>query len=121
MTKSIKTSLLIYIIAYCSVTHAESGIPYSVDSVGVVGPGYIRLFEPGSIMISNESEVFDSYFVISTRMIDTLQSAGESGCILSISSNNKSEAVSVLKQSCDQIIDQIRTAVELSNIQPDLE
>ena len=85
---------------------AADVVPYSVKSIKAVGPGFVELVGPGKIQINDEVLDYDGTKYISVENIDTMTSVTgvSKGCLLSYSSEGYTENISVMEQSCDEVV-----------------
>lgn len=85
---------------------AADVVPFSVKRIKPIGSGYVELMGPGEIQINNEILPYQGSKYIRAANIGTMTSivGSTKGCILAYSSENYTESISVLNQSCDEMI-----------------
>ena len=107
---------VISLIALCSIfsnqSYAADVVPYSIQNIKVVSPGYVELVGPGKIEVNNKTMPYEGKKYIKTINIGTLTSVPgvSNACVLAYSSEGYTESISVLKQSCDQILGTLHAA-----------
>ena len=98
------------IAAFSIVAHAADIVPYTIETVRVVGTGFIELIGPGKMEINDEVIPYEGVKYVRTENIDAMISVGEKGCMLSYSSEGYTENISVRRQSCDEVVEIITQA-----------
>lgn len=102
----IKGYFITSILLFSFTAIAADQIPYSVKSIKPIGAGYIELVAPGKIKVNGEITPFEGTKYISTKNINSMTdgSGTSKDCILHYSSENYTENISVITQSCTTII-----------------
>lgn len=98
-------------ILFCSFSFSDV-VPYSIESVGVRGGGYLELIGPGLILLGKETTPYSNKKYIRTSSIGTLSSMKDKkeGCIIEYSSEGYTQSITVLKQNCDDVLTVIRVS-----------
>ena len=91
---------------------AEDLVPYSIPAIKSVGSGYVELLAPGKTSINGEVIPYGDTKYIRVDNIGTLSSINgvKNGCVIAYSSEGYTESISVLKQSCNEILSIIEVA-----------
>jgi hypothetical protein len=85
---------------------AADVVPFSIKRIKPIGGGYVELVGPGKININNEVLPYKGTKYIKKANIGTmtLVIGSTKGCVLAYSSENYTENISVLNQSCNEIL-----------------
>lgn len=85
---------------------AADVVPFTVKRIKPVGAGYVELVVPGKIQINDQVLPYKDTKYIRITNIDTMTSVAGStkGCILAYASENYTENISVIEQSCNEIL-----------------
>ena len=102
----IKGYFITSILLFSFSAIAADVVPYSVKSIKPIGVGYIELVAPGNMNVNGETIPYEGTKYISTKNIDSMTgiSGRSKGCMLHYSSENYTENISVITQSCSVII-----------------
>ena len=81
-------------------------VPYSVKYIKPFGAGFIELVGPGKMLVNGENIEYEGKKYISTKNIDSMTGVSvlTKGCTLHYSSEGYTENISVIAQSCSEII-----------------
>ena len=95
----------IVLVATTAVYAAEI-VPYTIKSVRPAGVGFVELLGPGKIEIAGKARDFIGIKYVAVRNIDSLSGAAnlKTGCVISYSSEGYTAEISVIDQSCRQIL-----------------
>jgi len=105
--------IVIFISAHIpSMLFAADAVPFSVQSIRGIqsvqskGSGYVELVGPGEIKIHGRILPYNGTKYIRASNIGTLSSANGTlkGCTLAYSSEGYTESISVIQQSCNQVL-----------------
>ena len=110
-----KVVLLSYVLCiFPQPARAADIVPYSIKSIKAIGSGFVELVGPGKIHIEGVIHPYKGTNYISTRNIDGMTSVTgvTKACVLSYSSEGYTENISVLEQSCNEIVAVIESANE---------
>ena len=85
---------------------AADVVPFSIKRINPIGAGYVELVGPGKIQVNNEVISYEGIKYIKKSNIGTMTSdtGSTKGCVLAYSSENYTENISVLNQSCNEIL-----------------
>jgi len=99
-------------VLFSCIAMAADVATYSAKSIKPVGAGLIELVDLGKIKIDGKILPYEGTKYIATRNIDSMTgvSGATAGCMLHYSSNSFTENISVVSQSCDEIISIIKSA-----------
>lgn len=94
------------------VASAADTVPYSIKSIKVVGSGFVELVGPGKTQVNDEIIPYEGTKYIRVTNIDAMMSVTGTtkGCMVSYSSEGYTETISVLEQSCDEVIEVLANA-----------
>ena len=106
--------ILVGIILFSSLNVVASEmVPYSIQSIKSTGSEFIELVGSGFITINGKVSPYNNATFIAVKNIDNLTkvSGVENGCVISYSTNHYAESISVLNQSCTDILEEISKAM----------
>ena len=98
--------LFTFNLFFSSCAYATDIVPYLIQSVKSAGSDYVELAGPGSIEVNKVSLPYEGKKYIKMQNIDTLSTVpgNTKACMLAYSSEGYTENISVLKQSCGEIL-----------------
>ena len=107
-----KISLVLFGFMLTFKIYAADVVPYSIQSIKSVGSGYVELVGPGKIQINKETIPYEGTKFIKVTNIGTMSTVTgvTKGCMLAYSSEGYTENISVLKQSCNEILTIVKNA-----------
>jgi len=88
-------------------------VPYSIQSVEPAkANGFLKLVGSGQLEVKGKQTPYTEQIYIAIRNIDSLSdvSGVKTACIINYSSENYSETISVLKQSCETIMEYLNSS-----------
>jgi hypothetical protein len=110
---------LVWTFMVFSISHANAQLPYSVSSVGIKGSNLVRLFGPGQIDVNGSSKKFTGYYIINVDSIIAIHNANDaipdSGCMMEVELGSEVKSVSILRQSCQGVIEHVVKARLMAN------
>jgi hypothetical protein len=108
MMKAMQKSIMFFMIfiAAPQCLLAADIVPFSIKRIKSISTDYVELIGPGEIQVNNEAIPYKGTKYIRKTSIGTMTSVTGTtrGCILTYSSENYTENISVLNQSCDEIL-----------------
>lgn len=109
---NIRHCLTAAILILPSMLFAADVVPYSVQSIKNKSSGYVELVGLGKIYINGETMPYEGTKYIRASNIGTLSGVEGTtkGCMLAYSSEGYTENISVLKQSCNEVLSIIESA-----------
>jgi len=98
--------IAILLLAFSGSAFAADVVPYTVQSIKSVGAGYVELVGPGMMQVNREVIPYDGTKYIKVINIGTMSTAlgTTKGCVLAYASEGYTENISVMQQSCNQIL-----------------
>lgn len=102
----IKIPYIVTLVLLYSHAIGADVVPYSVKYIKPFGAGFVELVGPDKMQVNGESIAYEGTKYIATKNIDSMTgvSALSKGCILHYSSEGYTENISVIMQSCSEII-----------------
>ena len=90
-----------------NTSQAADTVPYTANYVKYAGSGFIEIVGPGKIQVNEEVFPYEKIIYISAKNIDSISSIGEGdkGCMLHYSSEGYTENISLVKQTCKQVLE----------------
>lgn len=88
------------------LSYSADVVPYTVTLIKSVGSGYVELVGPGKIHLNSDSLPYTGTKYINIRNIGTMTTVygSSKGCMLAYSSGDYTENISILEQSCNEIL-----------------
>ena len=107
-----RISLLTLVLMFSCFSFAADVVPYSIQSIKYKDAGFVELIGPGKILINGEAFPYDGTKYVRIINIGTLTGVEGStkGCMIAYSSEGYTENISVLKQSCNEVLSIISKA-----------
>ncbi len=106
----INKHIAILLLAFSGSAFTADVVPYSVQSIKPVGAGYVELVGPGKMEVNHETLPYEGTKYIKISNIGTMTTVHgvTKGCMLAYASEGYTENISVLQQSCNQILSIIK-------------
>ena len=108
MQKTFMLFMIFLVPAQCLL--AADIVPFTIKRIKSISTDYVELIGPGKIQVNNEVIPYEGTKYIRKTSIGTMTSVigTTRGCMLAYSSENYTESITVLNQSCDEIINTIK-------------
>lgn len=99
---------------YATAAVVADTLLYTLKKAISVGSGFLELVGPGKFMSEGEALPYEGTWYINSKNIDSMSgvSGVSKGCILRYSSEGYTETVSLVEQSCVDLLREIKTTIE---------